>query len=779
MEEEITYIKAIEGEDFNYYRKFGMDISLGGVLMKYNGTASEVEIPFGVTEIADEAFKNCRALKSVLIPDSVERIGAWAFYHCVNLWELRIGSGVKRISHFAFSECTALTTLVYHGSKGAWNAINKSRVWEDGTGEYKTTFLGSTTGIFTGRVNRDSEQEQAFMDEESLDEVSQDQVSGFRRYLHVVLFILAGISAAAFVAISVLYSGNHAGLDYVMHAPLLLLIPTGLSVLFMVLGMVAYRLRDKHWKKSGSGITAILFTALFAAPVVYSLVVTFVGIADAHYRGAGKGYTYLLRNNGTVALERRALRLTPHDVTLPSEIDGYTVSEVSQYGVFGYNDSTVRSLTIPDSVTRIDDYSIEYCRSLTSLTLPDELTDIGSRSFYECKALQSIKGSAYAVGAIAKECGSSSLHVEITSGTEITNYTFDQCGNIKSITLSDTVSSISSNAFQGCSRLEYNEYDNGLYLGTASNPYYALIKMKNDSLQTLSLQEDVKIIASSAIAESMLFNEYGNAKYLGTESNPYFALIAANDDASRLTIHENTKIIRNNAFQYQNGLTSVTIPNGVRSIGDSAFYNSSLTSVTIPGSVTSIGSHAFSDCGSLTSVSIGSGVTNIGSQAFSDCDSLTSVRIPDSVKHLGTNVFSQCNSLRSVTIGNGVTSIGDYAFYTCSNLTSVTIPDSVKTIGYNAFSYCTKLTSVVIPDGVTSIGYGAFAQCFLLDVTIPSSVTVVDRSAFYGCKNVSYQGTKAEWEAIVQKKEDDDYYYSGDSYAPYTVHCTDGYVEVD
>ena len=174
-------------------------------------------------------------------------------------------------------------------------------------------------------------------------------------------------------------------------------------------------------------------------------------------------------------------------------------------------------------------------------------------------------------------------------------------------------------------------------------------------------------------------------------------------------------------------------------LGDYAFYGcSGLTSLTLPSGVTSIGYRAFKGCSGLTSLTIPSGVTSIGGSAFSGCSGLTSLTIPSSVTSIGEEAFSGCSRLTSLTIPSGVTSIGNYAFADCSGLTSLTIPSGVTSIGWGTFQGCSGLTSLTIPSGVTKIGGAAFSGCSgLTSLTLPSSVTSIGWYAFEGCSGLT------------------------------------------
>ncbi len=205
--------------------------------------------------------------------------------------------------------------------------------------------------------------------------------------------------------------------------------------------------------------------------------------------------------------------------------------------------------------------------------------------------------------------------------------------------------------------------------------------------------------------------------------------------------------IGDHTFDCCNGLTNITIPNSVTSIGDFAFKDcTNLTNVTIPNSVTSIGDGTFQNCTNLTNVTIPNSVTSIGSLdrygydcgAFEGCINLTNVTIPNSVTIIGKAAFMDCTNLTNITIPNSVTSIGDSAFEDCTGLTTITIPNSVTSIGLWAFDECTGLTNITIPDSLTSIGQGIFGGCTgLTNITIPNSVTSIDSGAFCGCTGLT------------------------------------------
>lgn len=238
--------------------------------------------------------------------------------------------------------------------------------------------------------------------------------------------------------------------------------------------------------------------------------------------------------------------------------------------------------------------------------------------------------------------------------------------------------------------------------------------------------------------------------------------------------------------KYRGDGGDVVIPEGVKKIGDSAFYScKSLTSVTIPDSVTEIGEHAFYNCDSLTSVTIPSSVTSIGVGSFSDCDLLEAINVSDGNPNFTSingilytrdvKTLLQCPGAKiSVTIPDSVTEIAEDAFCYCTSLTSVTIPDNVTSIKVHAFSHCFSLTSIIIPDSVTSIEENAFMFCEdLTSVIILAKTIYIDEDAFFGTKFSTFYIISGS-DAVEWVEEGKYYsYYSDYSYIWYDYYIID------
>lgn len=298
--------------------------------------------------------------------------------------------------------------------------------------------------------------------------------------------------------------------------------------------------------------------------------------------------------------------ITGTDYKVTSTYDGRYDSGGQDY-VFIDVASNITSITFPETLEKIGDNTLRNCSKLTEIVIQASVTSIGSSAFYNCSAIESINlpDNVTSIGRSAFYNCSSLQTIELPNGvTYIGRGAFQNCSQLQSINIPNSVTSIGDNAFSNCSALQYNEYNNGKYLGNTSNQYLVLV----DTITT---------------------------------------------DFTEFTINENCQTIHSSVFQNCSQLQSIEIPNSVTSIGGSAFSScSSLQTIEIPNGVTYIGTGAFSGCSLLKTVTFenNSQLTSIEMYTFQACNQLQSIEIPSSVKSIAYSAFNRCTSLTTVTI---------------------------------------------------------------------------------------------------------------------------------
>ena len=450
------------------------------------------------------------------------------------------------------------------------------------------------------------------------------------------------------------------------------------------------------------------------------------------------------------------------DITIPASIyingSNYSVTSISS-GTFSLC-RNLTSITIPNSVTSIDSWAFSYCIALASVTIPNSVKSIGAYAFYGCSGLSS---------------------VTITNGV-IGNNAFDLCGNITSVTLGNGVTSIGNKAFYGNNFSSITIPNSVTYIGTEAFCACGF-------LTSITIGNGVKWIGDRAFHETpwWKWQPLGLVyvgKYVYSCNGKWFS-------DTNITLEEGTLGIACSAF-YGTNLTSITIPNTVRFIGNSAFENcTALTSVNIGNGVREIVRKVFSGCSGLTSVTIGNSVTYIDDDAFEECSGLTTVTVKMATPiRITSKVFKNCANA-TLNVPQGCLAAYKAAYYwkefkeireiipfadlnvkalcvanwdkdddgelsmkeasevtdlgtvfkennTITSFDELCYFTSLTSIGESAFYNCSSLTSIEVPSSMTSIdGYAFYGCSGLTSILIPNNVTSIGENAFNGCSGLT------------------------------------------
>ncbi len=329
--------------------------------------------------------------------------------------------------------------------------------------------------------------------------------------------------------------------------------------------------------------------------------------------------------------------------------------------------------------------------------------------------------------------------------TAIKDGAFEGQAAVKSVLVPDTVKNIGGRAFRNCANLE----------------------------QVLGA-ENVETIGGAAFSGTKYdSNLSGGEVYLGKCLYKYAGGMYTDTE---VTVKEGTLGIAAGAFQDMQKLTKVTLPNGLKYIGNYAFGGTTngtgLKEVVIPESVLSVGDNAFRNAKSLATVTVGKGVKEIGASAFAGTaitnltynanatvndnsfatvSAASTVTFGNDVTALPVNVTNKFTGLTTVTLGTGITEIPESAFEGLSSLATVNINGTLTSIGALAFKG-TGITEFTVNKEITSIGGNAFANCANLATVNYNAVnatgTTASALAFTGCSKLKTVTVGAEVTAI-------------------------------
>ena len=449
-----------------------------------------------------------------------------------------------------------------------------------------------------------------------------------------------------------------------------------------------------------------------------------------------------------------------------------------------YAKSAITEIHLPTGITSIGDSAFRSCAGLTELQLPTGITSIGDSAFQNCTGLTELQlpTGITSIGDSAFRSCTGLTELQLPTGiTSIGANAFRSCTGLTEIVVPDSVETIGDKAFYDCSGLTSLRLSQGLKtLGTN-------VFLNCNSLAEVEIPAGVESVGNYIASNTLRLRcAVGSsaAKALSKAQNDFWV----EDFQLRYAFDSDGSAASLTLKKYAGDAASVTIPDGVTIVGDSAFErNASMTSVVLPDSVVTIGANAFQSCTGLTKAELSSKLEKIANYAFDNCKALKEIQIPETVTEIGSGAFRYCAGLTELTLPEGLQTIGESAFVGCSGLTRLAIPDGVQSVGINAFhsinaQLCCSMGSraaealsrvgydfytetwklrytfdsdkqvnglraerylgsdaaVTLPEGTTLIGGSAFKDCaFITSVTLPEKLLSIGNYAFSGCTGLT------------------------------------------
>lgn len=383
--------------------------------------------------------------------------------------------------------------------------------------------------------------------------------------------------------------------------------------------------------------------------------------------------------------------------------------------------------TIPEGVTKIDQYAFNGCKDITEIVIPWWVTEIAEKAFvgYEKK-----KTNNYAIEEIALE-GITKVTFKggAVSEQTIAANAFKGLETLTTVVFEDDVKivSIGANAFAGTGITEIIIPASVTSISEYAFADSALSKLTFNEGETLSLGSNA--FANTALKTVTLpasVNAFQGAVFAGCNALEAVEVVETNatykDIEGVLFTKDESEIL---FYPVGRKDAKYALPENVATIGASVFQNNQyITEITIGEKVVTIGANAFDGCANLTLVDISTEgeALSIGAYAFANCIRLTDIELPARVGELSNYMF-YASGLTTIDIKGAITSIPTYAF-AATNVSEIELPATVTSIGTYAFA-ATPIVDFEIPAKVTSISSGIFANCVNLNkVTFAAGTTI-------------------------------------------------------
>lgn len=678
--------------------------------------SGHLEIPEGTESIGMRSFLYCTGLTSVTIPESVKYIGFEAFYGCTGLTGTVYLKADVVVETDAFANCPNLTVVQQTPEEATLEGLRYVAYPEDGYVAI-TDYTGDLASLVIP----------AEIEGLPVKEIGGSAFAWNEQIREVVLpDTITNIGFCAFNGCEMLEKIN---------------VPECL----VNLGGYAF-----------ANCTALQGPlVLVDVESSYTFGSIFDNIPAAHIS------CYKTLEDGTLMLE--FLCDPSEEIVIPEVVNEIAVTQIGWSAA--ENIETVKRITLPETITEIWSNAFQGCTALEQINLPAGLKSLGSYVFENCPALnvayvlldatvgygvfdETSKSSLWVYvtredGTLAvSKCINAAAHITVPASyagkavTTIAAEVFSYMDTLESLTLSEGILRLECYAVEGCEQLTTVTLPDSL-IETESfaitecpalTGEHVLIDVENGD----SLFDDCPGVTVWSVST----NEDGTCTLDGYEGALKELEIPAEFAGMQLTA------IGDYACCYVEGAEWVVIPDGVKSIGKTAFAGNDTTSVKLPDSLISLGESAFYGCQGLEEILLPKGLESIGYSCFENCTSLK-----------GEYYF---------TIDVNLTSI----FYGCGNVTAwgfkqqedgtlkltsyvgpygeITIPGevdgtAVTSVGSYLFGYegNAAVTDVILPDSITSLASGAFNNCTGLSGTKVFVGVAGAKNAFRGCSNVN------------------------------------------